>query len=240
MAEYRSKRLHQWRIAAVAPVPRHDWMVIVAADRREAYTPGRHLTITLGTHVGVAVVIVLACLALVALLLARTRRTLEARHSMAEALSMTDPLTGLGNRRSLGRRAEQLARSGQPAAAVLVDLDHFKQLNDTYGHAAGDRALQHVASAVRSVVRGDDEVVRLGGDELVVVMPGGDIAAAIATALRIRAGVEAIDDASFGTLSVSVGVAASDGPLVLGDLLDSADAHLYEDKRRRSSRLASQ
>lgn len=90
----------------------------------------------------------------------------------ATALAETDPLTGVGNRLRLSRSVQALLMHERPFSLLLLDLRHFKQLNDRMGHAAGDRALQIVAHRLQSLVRPADQVVRLGGDEFVVLLDG--------------------------------------------------------------------
>jgi diguanylate cyclase (GGDEF)-like protein len=150
----------------------------------------------------------------------------------------TDPLTGLGNRRRLDRAlSASLARArryGEHVAVLLLDLDGFKAVNDTLGHDAGDRVLRTVARATRRVTRGYDEVVRLGGDELVVVSPATELLGSLTLADSIRraiadAAAEVLPDEL--TITVSVGIALF--PDSAGDpdaLLRSADVALYDAK----------
>ena len=158
-----------------------------------------------------------------------------------EELSTTDPLTGVANRRRLEdvldtewRRAERL---GRPLAIAMVDIDRFKSYNDHYGHAAGDRCLQRVATHLSVHVRDVDLVVRYGGEEFAVVMPDANLATAVSIAQRLRTGVAALpkppppDDPP--TVTVSIGVAAavpSDGGK-WEHLVKRADAELYHAKR---------
>src|SRR4030095_9271489 len=97
-----------------------------------------------------------------------------------ERLSQEDPLTGLANRRrwdsELAVVCAQARDSGEHVAVLLIDLDHFKQVNDRHGHAGGDRALKQVAGLLSRRIRSGDLVARLGGDELAVLLPGTDLA----------------------------------------------------------------
>jgi diguanylate cyclase (GGDEF)-like protein len=108
-------------------------------------------------------------------------------------LSLTDPLTGLANRRQMDVAFERVisaAARGEPLSVVMIDLDHFKQVNDTLGHQAGDRLLKKVADAMREVARGSDLVVRYGGDEFMLILPGTRSPSTVVQRLRERLGKE--------------------------------------------------
>ena len=178
--------------------------------------PSRWLT-TIGLATGTAVV--------VRVLSERIER-LVAELRLAAS---TDPLTGLLNRRAIEERAaHELARarrSGEPFAALLIDVDHFKQINDRDGHAAGDEALVDLARTLTGALREIDTVARIGGDEFAVLLPATGVSGARATAERLRA---------------SAGVPISIGTAVYGidghtadELARAADAALYEAKGRR-------
>jgi len=154
-----------------------------------------------------------------------------------EETARTDQLTGLPNRRAFDERlASELARldrSEEVVSLLILDLDHFKALNDTSGHISGDRALKSVADVIRSRIRVVDWPARIGGDEFAIVLPGADEREAMQVAERIRTG---IDDAFAGEevpLAVSVGGAARRGSRIDGEeLLSEADGALYDTKRR--------
>ena len=109
-------------------------------------------------------------------------------------LSSRDPLTGLANRRAfdmaLAREIDRVARSGEPALLLTLDIDHFKKVNDTWGHAAGDVALKAVAGALSDSVRPMDLVARIGGEEFAVILPNCAVTFGEAVAERIRRRVE--------------------------------------------------
>lgn len=148
-----------------------------------------------------------------------------------------DSMTGLGNRRALDDALVVLA--GRRLAAVLLDLDHFKGFNDRFGHLAGDAALTRVGTLLQRTVRGDDLVFRYGGEEFLVLIPGGDVDGARQLAERIRVAVRDDDETGAEGLTISAGVAAADrfsaaDPL---PLLRLADAALYQAKRNGRDRV---
>ena len=149
--------------------------------------------------------------------------------------AILDPLTGMLNRTALGNRTAEIEFqsrvSGEPVAVILLDLDRFKLVNDTRGHATGDTVLREVAYRLRKELRAYDLVYRLGGEEFVVLLLGGTPAAAGTTAEQLRAAVAA--DPIVGLdLTVSIGVAASapGTPFVWEDVFARADAALYRAK----------
>ncbi len=156
-----------------------------------------------------------------------------------------DFLTGLLNRRGFEDSArEELARwqrGRDPLAVLMIDVDHFKKVNDTYGHATGDDVLRALARSVQSQVRELDLVARLGGEELAVVLPSTDVVGARAAAERIRQAIEGLRvpaaDGAVIRFTVSVGIAEASreaGSIEL--LLQQADGALYEAKRRGRNR----
>lgn len=152
------------------------------------------------------------------------------RHHRDEA--NTDPLTGVLNRRALFERFPEAVEV--PGLAVLMlDLDHFKQINDRLGHARGDAVLQGFAQELRNQLRTEDVIARIGGEEFCVVLPGLDVAEARAAAERIRAGFAglAITIGSNGTnATVSAGVATGGENEPFSSVLSRADAALYKAK----------
>jgi diguanylate cyclase (GGDEF)-like protein len=157
----------------------------------------------------------------------------------ATRMASTDELTGLANRRGFRALAEQavrLCRSAQrPAALLYLDLNGFKQINDTYGHGEGDRALIAFATILRLAVREGDVIGRLGGDEFAVLLPDADEAGAANVIERIRNQIESFNHAAQKPyrLRSSVGTALSrfDMAFSVDDLLTRADAAMYQQKR---------
>jgi diguanylate cyclase (GGDEF)-like protein len=169
-------------------------------------------------------------------------------------LTMVDELTGLGNRRrfdeALDRETQRAIASGQPLALLMIDVDHFKMYNDTYGHLPGDDCLRAIAGAISRVANHPRAVAtRYGGEEFAVLLPNTDENAAIQTAERIHASIAAlrVDHATspYGSLTISIGVAAiSPGkhPTPHDHLIKQADWALYVAKSegRNATRAASE
>jgi diguanylate cyclase (GGDEF)-like protein len=145
------------------------------------------------------------------------------------ALSLTDPLTGLGNRRKMEIVLEHslaAARRGQPLSLVMLDLDGFKEFNDTWGHVRGDEVLRTFAATLQEHVRGSDLVIRYGGDEFLFVLTGADAEAAARTIDRVREHTPA-------SIRFTAGIAEYD-PTVTSpaQLVERADRQLYAVRRR--------
>jgi len=156
----------------------------------------------------------------------------------------TDHLTGLPNRRAFLQGASELcarqARKREPVTLMMFDLDHFKSINDRFGHATGDEALKVFAGVLNTGMRADDIIGRLGGEEFAVIVPGTiDIAEKIGE--RIRSGFEQAGQVIDGHLvrgTVSIGAAACHAPVTdLDALIDRADQALYDAKRRGRNRM---
>lgn len=157
----------------------------------------------------------------------------EAQAAALRRLARTDPLTGIPNRRAfvdeLERTLALSRRSGQPVSVALVDLDHFKECNDSRGHAAGDALLREHAATWQPYLRDTDIMARFGGDEFALLLPGCDDVEAQAT-------VERLCRLKVGGRTCSVGLASWDGHEDLDALLSRADAALYEAKRSGRAR----
>jgi diguanylate cyclase (GGDEF)-like protein len=162
-------------------------------------------------------------------------------------LSLHDPLTGLFNRRAfeekLAQEMRMLRRLGLPFSVMVVDVDHFKRINDSWGHAAGDQALVRLAQVLKDCIRESDDVGRLGGEEFCVLARGAEVDGAMEVAERIRQGVQRLPVASKSSqhMSVSIGVACMDGSkgqkLNGGQLIDRADRALYAAKQSGRNRV---
>jgi two-component system cell cycle response regulator len=170
-------------------------------------------------------------------------------HEEAQRLSITDGLTGLWNYRyftmTIGKEIERAARFGRPLSLLLLDLDHFKLVNDVYGHQRGDAVLVELAGRIRGQVRDVDTVARYGGEEFVVILPETDEEGAVQAAERIRAAVRRrpFSDGQDTPLEITISVGVAVFPLHGAgstSLLRRADQALYSAKRagRDTWRLA--
>jgi diguanylate cyclase (GGDEF)-like protein len=179
------------------------------------------------------------------------RRTLERTQlqqviSELTELSLRDPLTGLFNRRGMSERLiEEVSRArryGAPLSLMMVDVDHFKRINDRYGHATGDVAIGHVARLLLRDRRVSDIVSRYGGEEFVLLLPHTPLDGALSLAERLRYLIEqspyrALD--SEDRLTVSLGVAIFEARMrEPSDLLEAADQALYRSKREGRNRIS--
>jgi diguanylate cyclase len=205
--------------------------------------------------------------ALVATLAVETRRVLESNtHLTAELESsrrelfelssklaslrgeaLLDPLTGLLNRRGLDKAIDEAVAPGAPGltgwSLLIIDIDRFKQVNDTHGHILGDKVLQAVARVVRSSIKGQDVAVRLGGEEFAVLLPDTPESGALVLAERIRKSVASgrirrADNAEpVGDVTVSIGVALHDGGESFEQWLARADRALYASRQGGRNRV---
>jgi diguanylate cyclase (GGDEF)-like protein/PAS domain S-box-containing protein len=158
--------------------------------------------------------------------------------------ALTDPLTGLHNRRGLEGRAEALhfRPGGIPVSQIwiMVDIDHFKRVNDVYGHEAGDEVLKAVAEALRSTARVADIVARFGGEEFVLVLPDTSAEMAVRIAERLRLAIEGLStevDGKAIRVTASFGIAQRAAQESQLEVLESADAALYSSKKEGRNRV---
>ncbi len=196
-------------------------ITLLALPAADSY-PGRWLDVMVSVT-GVALVV---------LVLERRNELLMARLA-GEA--RTDPLTGLLNRRGFDEHASRelahLGRDGRSIALVIFDLDHFKHINDQWGHMVGDRVLAHMARLLSSESRVIDVAARLGGEEFAVLMPGGHQVGATAFAERVRHALAAADCCDVPEVRVSAGITVAVDPLDVQTMLEHADRALYAAKR---------
>jgi len=227
-----------WREPRSEPGPAFSWTVLVATLGLGLVALG---LLTVGQFVRIDAVAVGLATGTVLVGMARAATTVRERLRESERQAVTDALTGLGNRRHLldrlDAKIEEAQSSGVRLALLLVDLDGFKELNDTLGHYAGDEVLRQIGPRLRVLLRHDDLLARLGGDEFAVALEPGEEAGASTAALRLRAALER----SFHVGEVSVHVDASVGIALFPDhardaagLLQRADVAMYEAKRMRT------
>ena len=157
-----------------------------------------------------------------------------------------DALTGLWNRGAileiLGKEFERAKRTSGSVGIIMVDLDHFKRVNDTYGHLAGDAVLREAAQRMRSSIRPYDAIGRYGGEEFLIIVPDSDLSGTVAQAERLRRAVEGMPvGTSEGSIAItiSLGVAADGGndPPTAESLVGAADAALYQAKELGRNRV---
>lgn len=174
--------------------------------------------------------------------LARTNRRLRQREAELHDLARRDPLTGLANRLALNERLpEEIARSrrhDRPLGLIIADLDHFKRINDTFGHDVGDEVLKRGAGLLQENARGHDLTARIGGEEFLLLVPDTDLDGVMRLAERLRAQLAALDVPQIqGRLTASFGIASlcpgEDGSA----LLRRADQALYEAKTSGRNRV---
>ena len=165
--------------------------------------------------------------------------------------AVTDPLTGLYNRRYLEphfeRMSDRLKEEGKPFSLLMLDIDHFKLVNDTYGHDAGDQVLQAVAKRIVSNLRGFDTAVRFGGEEFVILLPDSPLSAAVGSSERLCKSMSSSPvPVSNGDGGEAISVTASLGAATmmagedsLENLLRRADTALYQAKESGRNRVIS-
>lgn len=176
------------------------------------------------------------------LLLAIAKERAEQRHKTA---ALFDPLTGVLNRRGFLAECERLVRSrligATPSAVLLLDLDHFKSINDRYGHAAGDAVLRRFAQTANAMIRPTDLLGRFGGEEFAIVLANVGADRAVAVAERIRTAIEkehVVEDGQLIAATVSIGVAPCSLPKFdIAALLEQADQALYRAKNLGRNRV---
>ena len=161
-------------------------------------------------------------------------------HDELAWLALHDPLTGLANRRALedrlGMETDRMHRTGATYSVVAADIDHFKAVNDTHGHEAGDRALVEVGRRLQAGVRAIDLAARAGGEEFVLLLADTPLREALAVAERLRVAVAQDPVAGVGTVTISAGVAQCTG-LEARETLAVADAALYRAKAGGRNRV---
>ena len=230
-------------LAAIDGGPRSAWVVVQGTARVAEVTSVAFRALLERSHR-----VALNLLHLVAQRIRRSNLALEQRKDLlarTERAGLRDGLTGAFNRRWFDHRAPQVVAqaqgAGDPVSVVLIDIDHFKKINDTYGHPAGDAVLVEVSKQLRQRFRRNDEVARYGGEEFVVLLPGVGAEAAGRAAERVRQALALtgvpVDQGRVVRFTVSAGVAALQPDDSVSALISRADAALYLAKAQGRDRV---
>lgn len=162
------------------------------------------------------------------------------QHEVLRRSAAYDPLSGLLNRGAvtdrLRREANRAARSGRPLSVLMIDIDHFKSVNDSYGHACGDQIIVEFARRAVSLLRGSDGFGRYGGEEFLALLPETDVGIAQQVAERLRFGIM-VRDGEGPSYTVSIGVASLAPAMTVEALLQAADVALYQAKANGRNRV---
>lgn len=174
--------------------------------------------------------------------LSEANRQLAERATLLEQIARNDALTGLGNRMAATERLtaeyQRFHRSYAPYSVLLMDADHFKRVNDTYGHAVGDQVLQQIAATLHSVARTTDFAARYGGEEFLLLLPDTDAEGAMKLAERIRLAISAASNTPAGLITVSIGAAsAHEDDDTHETIVQRADVALYRAKANGRNRV---
>lgn len=165
---------------------------------------------------------------------------LESLNHKLESLATTDGLTGLTNHRAFRERLESeieaAQKKGHPLSLVLLDVDHFKQFNDTFGHQAGDVILKEVATPLLGAARSTDHVARYGGEEFVVILPRTDTKDSTAAAERLRSAIDG-REWPYRHVTASLGIATFNPDMSANEFIEFADQALYASKRAGRNRV---
>jgi diguanylate cyclase len=239
----------QYLAAAIADNRSQIKAINDAADHHEATPDPKRLVESLLSELGKAVT---RATQLEARFAESTREldTIRDSLSKSEQRAKTDALTGLPNRHALDEffRIAQIAamEKGEPLSVLLIDIDHFKKFNDNFGHGVGDQVLRLMANVLRERVRENDLPARYGGEELIAVLPGADLATCSAVAERIRSRVAECSITRRSTkealpgITVSIGVGQFQFGESMADLIERCDRALYLAKRNGRNRVVTE
>lgn len=234
---YHVERLYNFSQVRDLPI-----VVVVALSTETIFSNWRHTALLIGSAT------LLLCLGLIWLtrLLVRELRLRQRAEFDLAGLASTDPLSGLANRRTLDLKLEhewlRAQRSGCPVSLIMIDIDHFKAFNDTYGHQAGDEAIRRVAQVIKTHMRRPtDLAARYGGEEFAVVLSETDAVGTRTLAENIRSAVERMEPATSNSKTLTVSLGACTRYAKPGDdpqaLLSTADKALYQAKKGGRNRV---
>jgi diguanylate cyclase (GGDEF)-like protein len=168
-------------------------------------------------------------------------RSLDQKISDLNHVAESDPLTGLINRRGMNAALAILDQQGQPYCALALDIDHFKRVNDTWGHDVGDVALQHIAGIIQACSRTGDLACRAGGEEFSLLLPDTSLTMATEIAERIRTTIATRPLDKVGVMTISIGVAGRESAGQLSAaVLKKADERLYLAKQAGRNQVVAQ
>lgn len=169
--------------------------------------------------------------------LKRTFRESERRAVQLEQAANVDGLLGIANRRYIQRKLDEYVSEGEPIVLLVIDVDHFKSINDTHGHLVGDDVLRAVSNCMQEMLRPDDIIGRWGGEEFLVLARDTDRRGALALAERIRQSVESQSFEQVGRVTVSIGIAENEQSTTVSQVFADADRALYRAKQEGRNRV---
>ncbi len=242
------------KLAVFTPIPSSGWILGIVLNKSEIYSDLKLLALKFSLIFLVSLIVVFFTTKYFAVkltyfmfLLEQTveSRTSELQKKISEVeyLSLTDPLTGISNRRKiesvLKSEIDRTARTGNSLSVIMIDIDHFKQFNDTYGHGTGDRILKEFAEVVSSSLRIIDNAGRIGGEEFLVVCPETNITGAFLVAEKLRIAVESMKIDSVQQITASFGCASLIPGENFDNLISRSDKALYRAKENGRNRVES-
>ena len=242
------------KLAVFTQVPSSGWILGIVLTKDEVYADLRMLALKFSLLFLISLIIVILTskyfagkLTYFMQLLEKTveSRTSELQEKISEVeyLSLTDPLTGISNRRKiesvLKSEIDRTARTGNPVSVIIIDIDHFKHFNDTYGHGTGDKILKKFAETIISSIRVIDSAGRIGGEEFLIVCPETDVNGAYLVAEKLRTAIESMRVESLESITASFGCAALHSGENSDNLISRSDKALYKAKDNGRNRVES-
>ncbi len=233
------------RFAVFTPIPSAKWIMVIVLTKDEVYGDLKFLAMKFFLIFMTALIVVILTSKFFALKLTYFMhllectveiRTAELKEKIAEVeyLSLTDPLTGIANRRKiesvLSAEIDRTHRTGNPLSVIMIDIDNFKEFNDIYGHGTGDKILKKFAVTMILALRSIDIAGRIGGEEFLIICPETDMTGAFLVAEKLRVEVESMKIDSLGQITASFGCAELYPGEKLDSLISRSDQALYRAK----------